>query len=116
MGVQISEDSTLFLLLVSGVTCVLDKAKLSLYRPGRALRAPGGHMKVVRLSARRVGRLFPQEIFVVLFSVRGLMDSIGNRTRGLPACSTVRVARMVDIGSCGTIFKYEKLKGCDSET
>jgi hypothetical protein len=53
--------------------------KLSLYRPGEALRAPGveasrfidnRHMKVARLSALRTGCLYPQGIPLLLFSVR----------------------------------------------
>jgi hypothetical protein len=54
--------------------------KLSVYRPGRAIgvqevRLPefldSRHMKVVRLSALRTGRLYPQEGFLILISVRG---------------------------------------------
>jgi len=58
---------------------VLKKVKQSRYRPGGAQRVPGKvsqiscqqHRMVVRLSAFHTGRIYPQEIHLVLISVRG---------------------------------------------
>jgi hypothetical protein len=56
------------------------KVKQSHYRPGEALRVSESealrfqdnrHMKMVSLSALRTGRLYLQEIFLVLISVKG---------------------------------------------
>jgi len=59
------------------------KVKQSRYRPGVVQRVPESqgsmfswqrHRMVVRLSALRTGRLYPQEIDLVLIYVRGWVD------------------------------------------
>ena len=91
--------------------------KKSYYRPGQALRVPGGWCsQISRQSAHEGGKVVsrmhwlplpPQEVLLVLICVRGWVepqghsaagrimsmknsnDTIGNRTRDLPTCSAV---------------------------
>ena len=74
--------------------------KQSHYRPGQAQRVPGAWgSQVSRRSVHEGGRVVspthrsplpPQETFLVLItSMKNSNDTLGNRTRDVPACSTV---------------------------
>jgi len=67
----------------SQIHAIMKKVKQSRYRPGVAQRVPGSlssqiswqrQRMVVRLSALRTGRLYPQEMFLVLISARRWVD------------------------------------------
>jgi hypothetical protein len=92
------------------------KVKQSCYRPGQALRVQkvedprlldSRHMKVVRMSALRTGRVYPpgnipsthfcyrlsqsqgHSATGRIMSMKSSSETIGNRTRDLPVCSAV---------------------------
>jgi len=58
--------------------CRRGKPKQSHYRPLQEVETPrfqdNQHMKVVKLSALRTGRLYPRETFLLLISIRGLVN------------------------------------------
>jgi hypothetical protein len=52
-----------------------------MYRPGKDLKFPENlHMQVVRWSALRIGRIYPQEIFIVIILLEA--DSTPGPQRG----------------------------------
>ena len=114
-----AQDRVQFQAIVNVV--IKKKVKQSHYRPWgfQEVKAPRfqdtRHMKVVRLSALRTGRLYPQEIFLILISVRGWVnprarrimsmkksnDTIGNRTRDLTCSAVPQPSALPHAPECG---------------
>jgi hypothetical protein len=101
------------------------KIKQSHYRPGQALRVPGGWgSQITRQSALRTGRLYPRKYSWYSFLLEaestpepeGLCqwkksnDTIGNQTRDLPACSAVPEPTAL---SRAPILQWSHLKPAD---
>ena len=95
------------------------KVNQSRYRPVVAQRVPGSqvlwqrHRKVVRLSVLRTGRIYPQEILLVLISVRGWVDP---RTIVWSGGLCQRKILMTPSGIEPTTFRFvvQHLNHCDT--